>query len=89
MKTVPLALLSAVAAWAGAAAAQSDNVTLYGIVDQQVIKMNDSTSLAANPGAGGNNQWNLKHGAQPRLGFRGQEGSGSGRRRLEEPVTLR
>ena len=72
------ALAVALTALAGEAAAQSSNVTIYGTIDQQVIKMNAGTSAAANPGAGTVNQWNIKHGAQPRLGFRGVEDLGGG-----------
>jgi predicted porin len=74
----PLFTAAALAVIAGAASAQSSNVTIYGIVDAGVIKMNNGTSIGMNPGAGNVNQWNVKSGAAPRLGFRGAEDLGGG-----------
>ena len=79
MKTstsLTLAAAAALAGFSGAASAQS-TVTIYGIVDQGVIKMNDAPTTA-NPGAGTRAQWNMKNGAFSRLGFRGTEDLGGG-----------
>ena len=69
--------LGSLAVFSGTVGAQSA-VTIYGLVDQGVVKMNSGTSIAANPGAGNIDQWNVKHGAQSRLGFRGTEDLGDG-----------
>jgi predicted porin len=70
-------LALAIGSLAGHAAAQS-GVQIWGIVDQGVIKMNDGSSIAANPGAGARNRYELRHAWQPRLGFRGVEDLGDG-----------
>ena len=71
------ATLLTLAGTAGVASAQS-TVTIWGIVDQGVINMNDGSSIAAFPGAAGRDQRSLRHAWQPRLGFRGSEDMGGG-----------
>ena len=63
----------------GAGRAQS-SVTIYGIVDQGVVKANSGTTPAALlPGRGAApDVWTLKAGNTSRLGFRGQEDLGDG-----------
>jgi len=82
MTSAPLVpfVLSVLAFAAGAAAAQTaaSSVTIYGIVDQGIIKMNNGTSNVLNSGGGARGQWNVKQGAAPRLGFRGVEDIGGG-----------
>lgn len=62
-----------------AAQAQS-SVTIYGIVDQGVVKANNGTTPGALlPGRGVSpDAWNIKAGNTSRLGFRGQEDLGDG-----------
>jgi predicted porin len=73
-----LVVFAAVTA-AGAAQAQS-SVTIYGIIDQGVVKANSGTTPAALlPGRGASpDVWTLKAGNTSRLGFRGQEDLGEG-----------
>lgn len=70
--------LAAMAA-AGAVRAQS-SVSIYGIIDQGVVKANDGTTPGALlPGRGASpDVWTLKAGNTSRLGFRGQEDLGDG-----------
>ena len=70
--------LAALVAMGGAASAQTSSVTIYGTMDLGIIKMNGGTSTGANPGNGTARQWNMKSGAQPRMGFRGVEDLGGG-----------
>lgn len=70
-------LIALAAAAAGAASAQS-SLTIYGIVDQGLNKMNNSGSHAVNPGAGTNGTTVLRAAWQNRLGFRGEEDLGGG-----------
>lgn len=72
---VAMAALAAV----GAARAQS-SVTIYGIIDQGVVKANSGTTPGALlPGRGAApDVWTLKAGNTSRLGFRGQEDLGDG-----------
>ncbi|NRF72095.1 porin [Aquincola sp. S2] len=69
-------LLATLALAAGPAAAQS--VTIWGIVDQGLVKMNDGASIAANSGAGLRNETVVKPAWQNRLGFRRSEDLGDG-----------
>lgn len=67
---------AALAAASTAALAQS-NVTIYGLLDQGVIKGNGGT--ATNPGALGTSKaWTLGQASTSRLGFRGTEDLGGG-----------
>lgn len=67
---------AALAAVSSAALAQS-NVTIYGLIDQGVIKGNGGT--ATNPGALGTSKaWTLGQASTSRLGFRGTEDLGGG-----------
>ncbi|MBI5721108.1 MAG: porin [Burkholderiales bacterium] len=72
-------LLAALVALAPAAKAQS-SVTIYGIIDQGVVKANNGTTPAALlPGRGVSpDTWNIKAGNTSRLGFRGLEDLGDG-----------
>lgn len=73
---LPLALL----VMAGAAQAQS-GVTIYGRLDLSITKQNSGTSaLTASNGRSGpaGNRWDLRHGSENRLGFRGIEDLGGG-----------
>jgi predicted porin len=79
----PAAWLSALVAMAalataGAAQAQS-SVTIYGIIDQGVVKANSGTTPGSLlPGRGAApDVWTLKAGNTSRLGFRGREDLGS------------
>lgn len=63
---------------AAATAAAQSSVQIYGIVDQGVVKMNNGSSIAANPGAGMRGGYDLRHAWQPRLGFRGIDDLGDG-----------
>jgi len=80
MKTSSIGLAAAacatLAGFAGGASAQS-SVTIYGIVDNRVVKMNDAPTTV-NSGAGTRDQWNMRNGAAGRLGFRGTEDLGGG-----------
>lgn len=71
-----LLALAVLGAFAGVASAQS-SVTIYGRVDQGVVKGNGGT--AANQGANGTSEaWQLKQSSGSRLGFRGNEDLGGG-----------
>jgi predicted porin len=72
-----LLALAVLGAAAGAASAQS-SVTIWGIVDLGVARMNDGGSIAAFSGAGPRNTTSVKQGWQSRLGFRGTEDLGDG-----------
>lgn len=78
--TAGLAALPALYGLAGAALAQS-SVTIYGIVDQGIVKTNTgNTPGAMLPGRGANpGTWSMKAGNTSRLGFRGSEDLGDGR----------
>lgn len=78
MKT-PLPLLASLLLAAGPAAAQS-NVTIYGIIDQGIVKPNSGTTPGAMlPGRGANpDTWTIKAGNTSRLGFRAREDLGDG-----------
>jgi predicted porin len=79
LKTSPSALALALACLCAAAQAQS-SVSVYGIIDQGVVKANDGTTPGALlPGRGASpDVWTLKAGNTSRLGFRGQEDLGDG-----------
>lgn len=80
LRAVSRAALAMVAlASAGAASAQS-SITIYGIVDQGIVKANSGTTPGAMlPGRGANpDVWTMKAGNTSRLGFRGQEDLGGG-----------
>ncbi len=67
---------AALAALSGAASAQS-SVTVYGQIDQGVIKGNGGT--ATNPGGLGTSKaWTIDQASTSRLGFRGNEDMGGG-----------
>jgi len=72
-------VLATTLAAAGAAHAQS-SVTIYGLIDQGVVKANSGTTPGALlPGRGAApDVWTLKAGNTSRLGFRGQEDLGDG-----------
>ena len=71
-----LITFAVLAALSGAAAAQS-NVTIYGLLDQGIIKSNGGT--ATNPGSTGTSEaWTLGQASTSRLGFRGTEDLGGG-----------
>ncbi|MBL8326004.1 MAG: porin [Rubrivivax sp.] len=65
---------------AAAAAHAQSSVTIYGIVDQGVVKTNNgNTPGALLPGRGANpDTWTMKAGNTSRLGFRGTEDLGDG-----------
>ena len=74
--------LLALAAWGGVtgALAQS-NVTIYGIIDQGIGKLNNGTSFLTglSPAlAGSPDVWTVKSATSSRLGFRGSEDMGGG-----------
>ena len=77
---VPVLLVAALLVAAGAGHAQS-TVTVYGIIDQGVVKANSGTTPGALlPGRGAApDVWTVKAGNTSRLGFRGQEELGDGR----------
>lgn len=71
-----LLALAVLGAFAGVASAQS-SVTIYGLLDQGIVKGNGGT--ASNPGGNGTSEaWQLKQAAGSRLGFRGNEDLGGG-----------
>ncbi len=71
---IAAAVLSTLSAFASA---QSSNVTIYGLLDQGVIKGNGGT--ATNPGGLGTSEaWTLGQASTSRLGFRGNEDLGAG-----------
>ena len=84
-----LLALAVLGAFAGAASAQS-SVTIYGIIDVGVAKINDGTSpIGATPNAaaatfgdpgviGTHDVWHVRSSTSSRLGFRGTEDLGGG-----------
>jgi predicted porin len=81
LKTSKRPSLFVVAALAAGTAAQAQSsVTIYGIIDQGVVKANSGTTPAALlPGRGAApNVWTLKAGNTSRIGFRAQEDLGDG-----------
>lgn len=79
-----LLALAVLGAFAGVASAQS-SVTIYGIIDVGVAKINDGTSpiwathAVADPGViGTHDAWNVRSSTSSRLGFRGTEDLGGG-----------
>lgn len=95
MKTLPLArvarqpgkasvlqssLCAAAALMASVAAHAQSSATIYGIIDQGVVKANSGTTPGALlPGRGASpDVWTMKAGNTSRLGFRGQEDLGDG-----------
>jgi len=80
MKTANL-MLAMLASLAGTAFAQSSSVTLYGVIDQGVSRMNDGQStLTFTPVAliGRPSTWTVRSATSSRLGFRGSEDLGGG-----------
>lgn len=76
MKIRHVATAAALIGCAAAATAQS-NVTIYGVIDQGVIKSNGGT--ATNLGSTGSSKaWQVGQAAISRLGFRGREDLGGG-----------
>lgn len=74
-----LVALAVMGAFSGAAFAQS-SVTVYGIIDLGVAKINDGTTALV-PGPAGNavgDAWSMKTSTSSRLGFRGTEDLGNG-----------
>jgi predicted porin len=68
---------AALAAFASSAVAQSNGVTIYGLLDQGLIKGNGGT--ATNPGGLGTSEaWTLGQASTSRLGVRGNEDLGGG-----------
>ena len=68
---------AALAVFSSVAHAQASNVTIYGLLDQGVIKGNGGT--ATNPGGLGTSEaWTLGQASTSRLGFRGNEDLGGG-----------
>jgi predicted porin len=70
-----LLALAVLGAFAGVASAQS-SVTIYGLLDQAVMKSNGGT--ASNPGAPAGSAYQVAQSAGSRLGFRGNEDMGGG-----------
>ena len=74
--------LLALAAWGGVTGAfAQSNVTIYGIVDQGVGKLNNGTSFLTGLSAGlagSPDAWTVKSSTSSRLGFRGSEDLGDG-----------
>jgi len=80
MKTTKL-ILAMLGSFAGAACAQSSSVTIYGIIDVGVSRMNDGQStLTFTPLAliGQPDSWTVRSATSSRLGFRGTEDLGNG-----------
>lgn len=75
-----VALCTVVLAAAASAACAQSSVSIYGIIDQGVVKANSGTTPGALlPGRGAApDVWTLKAGNTSRLGFRGQEDVGGG-----------
>ena len=68
---------AALAVLAPSAMAQAGNVTIYGLLDQGIIKGNGGT--ATNPGGLGTSEaWTLGQASTSRLGVRGNEDLGGG-----------
>lgn len=74
------ALSAAVLAASGSAAQAQSSVSIYGIIDQGIVKANNGTTPGALlPGRGASpDVWTVKAGNTSRLGFRGQEDLGDG-----------
>lgn len=73
-----LLALAVLGAFAGAASAQS-SVTIYGIIDVGVSKIDDgTTSLGPATLYGAPDAWNVRSSTSSRLGFRGTEDLGGG-----------
>ncbi len=74
--SIAITALVTLAAFSGSASAQS-NVTVYGQIDQGVIKGNGGT--ATNPGSPGTSKaWTVGQASTSRIGFRGNEDMGGG-----------
>ena len=82
MKKLHTTILAAGAIIAASASAQAQSsVTIYGRLDLSITKQNAGTSaLTASNGKTGpaGNRWDLRHGSENRLGFRGVEDLGDG-----------
>jgi predicted porin len=79
--TFPRLALACLAIASGAVHAQTSGVTIYGRLDAGVTKQNSGTSaLSGGNGLSGPaaSLWELRHGSEPRLGFRGVEDLGDG-----------
>jgi predicted porin len=73
-----LIALAALGAFAGAASAQS-SVTIYGIIDVGVSRIDDGTTGLGNPALfGGRDRVDVRSSTSSRLGFRGTEDLGGG-----------
>ena len=80
MKTTNL-ILAMLGSFAGAAFAQSSSVTIYGIIDQGVSRMDDGRStltFAQVAVIGRPSVWTVRSATSSRLGFRGSEDMGGG-----------